>query len=250
MAQQPVVKGVPYQQSRVGQAKNPLSPGVWTPADAMYADTVPFYPSQKYIDKNLAPEQFPKEAIVAAARAARKAVDAGVISPSLATKILPNILTENRPDDFGVNTGRWIGGTGASIGKIVKSLGLDKDTVVKEDVQMSAADAHRFGLPAGPIYKKGDVVIQPKSGDNPAELAHNAQLMTAVLAEKASRSSSDDEVIKRWNGAGKGAENHLSKVLQVSDMLTSEPKNAAIMDLFRKEFMRDVKTPDPLEGKI
>lgn len=220
-------------------------------ADAMYADTVPFIPSQRYLDKNLAPEKFPRESVKAAARAARQAVDSGVISPSMATMILPNILTENRPDDFGVNVGRWEKGSSAPIGQIVKKLGLDKTTVVDKDI-VSSAVGQLMGIQTNiPLYKKGDVVIQPKSGDNPAELEYNAKLMAAVLAEKSRQAGGDDkETIKRWNGQGKGADNHLSKVMEASGLLMSAPGNKEIMELFKSEFLKDVKKPDPMEGKI
>lgn len=241
MAQKPgSVKNVPY-----------------NAADAMYADTVPYYPSQKYIDKGLAPEKFPKESIRAAARAAREAVDAGVISPSLATLILPNILTEGRPDDFGVRGGnRWEKGENAPIGQIVKKLGI-KDAVVSKDIDTTdiAALIGIHQMPgvrsAVPMYKKGDVVINSKSGENPDELKYNAKLMTAILAEKSRQSKGDDlDAIKRWNGQGAGADNHLKKVIEASSLLMSEPKNAEIMKLFKEEFLRDVKLADANEGKI
>lgn len=243
MAQKPGVRNAPY-----------------NAADAMYADTVPFYPSQKYLDKNLAPEQFPKESVRAAARAARQAVDAGVISPSLATLILPNILTENRPDDFGVNRNRWEKGENAPIGQIVKKLGI-KGAIVDKDVSTSDVasllSAHTLGVgtmsptTGTPLYKKGDVVLNPRQGENPEELAYNAQLMAAVLGEKARQSKGNDlETIKRWNGQGSGADNHLRKVIETSDLLVNEPKNSEIMNLFKQEFLKDVKKPDPMEGKI
>lgn len=222
-----------------------LQQPVFNAADAMYADTVPYFPSQKYIDKNLAPEQFPKESVKAAARAARKAVDAGILTPETATMILPNILTEGRPDDFGVNNGRWTGGVNSPMGKFVRSLGLD-DTISKQDVSLplSVTDLPRK------LYNKGDVVIMPKSGDNPAELDYNARLMAAVLAEKQRQSKDSDsgETIRRWNGQGKGAENHLRKVIEASEMLVNNEGNKQIMDLFKQEFMKDPVPQDPTKG--
>lgn len=220
-------------------------------ADAMYADTLDYYPSSRYIEKNLAPEKFPKESVKAAARAARQAVDAGVLSPSLATLVLPNILVEGRPDDFGVRGGnKWEGGVNAPIGKIVKKLGLEKETVVKEDV-VSDAVAQLMGRTGSmPIYKKGDVAIVPKQGETPQELEYNARLMTAVLGEKARQAKgNDNETIRRWNGQGPGAINHLDKVIEASTLL-KHPKNAEILDLFQQEFMKEPVQFDPLKGKI
>jgi hypothetical protein len=240
-------------------AQNPVKNVPFNAADAMYADTVPFYPSRKYVDKGLAPEKFPKESVRAAAKAAREAVDAGVISPSLAMYILPNILTEGRPDDFGVRGGnKWDKGENAPIGQIVKKLGIkgaivDADVSVEDIASLIGAHANIAGIGRNiPMYKKGDVAIVPKSGNNPAELAYNAKLMTAILAEKARIAKGDDlEAIRRWNGAAAGgAENHVRKVVEASDLLVNEPKNAEIMKLFKEEFLKEPKKPDVNEGKM
>lgn len=137
------------------------------------------------------------------------------------------------------------------MGKFVRSLGLD-ETVVKQDVELG-----QFIPPVGSmvrgstaLYKKGDIVVMPKEGNTPAELDYNARLMAAVLAEKQRQSKDSDsgETIRRWNGQGKGAENHLRKVIEASEMLVNNEGNKQIMDLFKQEFMKDPVPQDPTKG--
>lgn len=241
--------------TQMAQAPGRMTNVPFNATEAMLGDVVPFFPSQRYIDKNLAPEKYPKEAVRAAAKAARQAMDAGVLTPEMATMILPNILTEGskRATDFGVNNGRWLKGANAPIGKIVKSLGLESDTLIKEDITWAK------GLPAvpgidtsKPIFGKGDIVIQPKGGDTPEELAYNARLMTAVFAEKARIAGTAEGAVKGWNGIGKSSENHLKKVMETSQLLLDHAGNQEIMEIFKKAFLADPpkQAVDANKGKM
>lgn len=197
----------------------------------IFADTLPFTPSKKFIEKGWAPNTFPKESVRAAARATRAAVDAGVLTEELARYVLPNLLTENRAEDFGVNNGHWPSGANRAVGKIMKALGLD-DTIAKSDVGNETIE-----------YKKGDVVVKPKRDSTLEGMDYNARLMTAVLGVKAanSKSGTPEEAVQRWNGAGPLSRNHLAKVLETASLL-KDPANAEIVKLFQETYGSDLIT--------
>lgn len=198
-------------------------------------DVLKFAPSKRYVDKNLAHETIRKDVVVAAAKAARKAVDSGALSADVANLILPNILTENR-EDFGVNNGEFYA-KNPNVAKIIKSLGLENNVRTKKDVEAIAEKDKKQGVRRMNPVLPDMLLINPLDNmGSSGELTYNAQLMTAVLGIKALEAKGDPaDAIKRWNGAGPGAENHKQKVLETSQML-NHPANAAILQVFRDAY--------------
>jgi hypothetical protein len=164
---------------------------------------VPYYPSQRYIEKNLAPElgmsHMQLDALAQANQIARKNK---LMSPQLADKMLPTLLVE--------------GATG------VNGWGYP-DTPKYRDILTKA------GLP--PTREE---IMQTRMDTDYDRNLLNSKLMHAVMAAKAAQYG-DDLALERWNGKGTNArrgadsENHYRKVLETDAML-KHPKNKEIMD--------------------
>ena len=200
---------------------------------------VPYYPDYKYIDKNLAPENIPMKDLNALANAQRKAEKAGVLSPEVAKYFLANALVEGRfshkklPNDevvgfadYGVNTNRFPAKEGRDI---VAKMGIADKTVVppgmdEQQAMISATTGRPDRKPKG---NPDDVYMEPQ-GDS----VWNATLAASILGIKAAKAATPEEAIMRWNGQGKGAENHLKKVQAVQDML-AHPRNAAVLKMYQ-----------------
>jgi hypothetical protein len=175
--------------------------------DTNWADklggVVPHYPSQRHIEKNLAPEQNTSrmglEVLAQANQIARKNK---LMSPQLADKMLPTTLVESA---IGINGWGY------------------PDTPKYRDILTKA------GLPPtreGILSLVGNTTYD-------RELVQ-AKLMHALMAAKAAQYG-DDLALERWNGKGtnarRGADasNHYRKVLETSEML-QHPKNKELMD--------------------
>jgi hypothetical protein len=167
-----------------------------------YGGVVPYYPQQRYITENLAPDLgITRSQLEALAQANQTAIKSGLMSPALAAKMLPTLLTENA--------------TG------IKSWGY-ADTPKYRDILTKA------GLP--PTLK--EINAMKLSDDYDLEV-RNAKLMHAMMAAKA-QNYGEDKAIERWNGQGtaKGgyanAANHARKVTELETLL-QHPKNAEMM---------------------
>jgi hypothetical protein len=165
--------------------------------------TVPYYPSQRYIEKDLAPElgmsHMQLDALAQANQIARKNK---LMSPQLADKMLPTLLVE--------------GATG------VNGWGYP-DTPKYRDILTKA------GLPP----TREEIMRSPIDTEYDRNLL-SSKLMHAVMAAKAAQYG-DDLALERWNGKGTNArrgadaQNHYRKVLETDAML-KHPKNKEMMD--------------------
>jgi len=164
-----------------------------------YGGVVPYYPSQRHIEKNLTPEQnmshMSLDALANANQVARKN---GLMSPQLADKMLPTMLVE--------------GGIG------INSWGYP-DTPKYRDILTKA------GLPP----TRAELIDLPSKGTTYDRDVIGAKMMHALMAAKAAQYG-DDLAIERWNGKGTNAKlgadasNHYRKVLE-TEALLKHPKN-------------------------
>lgn len=209
--------------------------------------TFSYYPNQDYIDKNLAPEKYPAANLEILAKAQAKAEKLGILSPETARYMLANALVEGpkRATDFGVNGIDEHAPEGSKVRKIFDTMGL---TQVASEAKNRAAQWNTFITNTSPAQLRANVMIQNESKDRLAvtpktdsvekgmtfeDIQFNADLAATILGIKASKGGAPEDAIRRWNGAGKGAENHLAKVQRTMEML-NHPKNAAIMRFYQQ----------------
>ena len=164
-----------------------------------YGGVVPYYPSQRHIEKNLAPEQnMAHMALDALANANQIARKNGLMSPQLADKMLPTMLVEG-----GIGINNW---------------GYP-DTPKYRDILTKA------GLPP----TRAELIDLPSKGTTYDRDVIGAKMMHALMAAKAAQYG-DDLAIERWNGKGTNARlgadasNHYRKVLE-TEALLKHPKN-------------------------
>lgn len=178
--------------------------------DTSWADdaggVVPYYPSQRYLKDNLAPEKnITMRQISALALANQEALKNKLMSENMANKMLPTLLTE--------------GASG------IRAWGYP-DTKPYRDILTKA------GLP--PTIEEANKIEH--SNDWEREI-HQAKLMHAVMAAKA-KEYGEDLAIERWNGQGKtylaDAENHARKVGELEEML-QHPANKQLMDAWKSQ---------------
>lgn len=171
-----------------------------------YGGVVPYYPQQRYITENLAPDLgISRNQLEALAEANQTAIKSGLMSPTLAAKMLPTLLTENASG--------------------IRAWGYS-DTKKYRDILTKA------GLP--PTLKE---INEMDLSDNYDVQLRNAKLMHAMMAAKA-QIYGEDMAIERWNGKGtsiKGADaaNHARKVAEL-EVLLQHPKNEEIMSEWAK----------------
>lgn len=172
-----------------------------------YGGVTPYYPQQRYIDKNLAPEKgLPNMHLEALAAANQEALRNNLMSPKLASKMLPTILTEGA---MGIN--RW----------------------GYPDVPKYRAILEKAGLP--PTIKEVSDLRKNATTAFDKELI-NAKLIHALMAVKADIYG-EEKATERWNGKGKtdsysrpaDAAHHAYKVSE-AERLLAHPKNKPMAD--------------------
>jgi hypothetical protein len=187
-----------------------------------YGGSTPFYPQQRYIDENLAPEVgMPNMHLEALAAANQEALKNGLMSPKLASKMLPTILTEGA---MGIN------GWGYA------------------DMPKYRAILEKAGLP--PTIQEIEQLRRESATDFDREVI-NAKLVHALMAAKAGIYG-EDKAVERWNGAGKSdsysrpadSAHHARKVAEVERLL-SHPKNKPMADYWAAMSARYAGTPPP-----
>lgn len=185
-----------------------------------YGGTTPFYPQQRYIDENLAPEVgMPNMHLEALAAANQEALKRGLMSPKLASKMLPTILTEGA---MGINSWGYA------------------------DIPKYRAILEKAGLP--PTIDEIQQLRNSASTDFDRELI-NAKLVHALMAAKAGIYG-EDKAVERWNGIGKSdsysrpadAAHHAYKVAEVERLL-AHPKNKPMADYWAAMQARYAGTP-------
>lgn len=205
--------------------------------------SVPFYPSQKYIQKGWKPEQVSLETLAALAKAQRAALQGGVLSPYLAQRLLPNALIEGRHDDMGLNNYGYpvtpqrddrFRRLGLSVGR---NPDLPPESANWGDQELEEWDMkHPSKFNIVPNVARDGYVIGSESPDVAAKVA------AAMLAEKAAIYG-EDKAIERWNGSGRkvlpksgmvfaDAPNHAAKVEALVGLL-SAPQNAQLMKAYK-----------------
>lgn len=198
---------------------------------AAYSKGVPYYPQQRYIDKNLAPETMPVESLRALAKAQREATEKGFLRPEVADLMLANTLTEGRPDDFGVNDDvnpksraySMVAPHEAARAEFVKGINFG-DAITDSDLE---------GLERQAAQKQSKYDWRGHNAAKAAAILSDKQ----TLADKIRPGGDPMEVIKLWNGTGPLTERHAARVSVVQELL-SHPKNAAIKQLY-DSFLRD-----------
>lgn len=172
-----------------------------------YGGTIPYYPQRRYIAQNLAPEQdITRSQLEAFAQANEIARSSGLLSPKLADRMLPTLLTESAT---GINNWGY------------------------PDKEPYRSILTKAGLP--PTLEEINAAFPSKGTDYDREL-HKSKLMHALMAAKAHQYG-DDLAIERWNGRGSGvgrggradAPNHARKVFELEELL-QHPKNKEMMD--------------------
>lgn len=190
--------------------------------DTSWADkhggVVPFYPQQRYLDKNLAPElgmdAASIEALAAANQVARKNK---LLSPYLIDRMLPTLLVEGASGTRGwgyPDTTKW-------------------NSILE-----------KAGLP----FPYNKALEQRKNLSDFDKKVWDAKMMHAMMAAKASEYG-DELAIERWNGKGKtdrGADsaNHARKVQEMTALLLN-PKNKEMLDTWNMYLQRYAKAPPP-----
>ena len=182
-----------------------------------YGGVTPYYPQQRYIDENLAPDigitNMQLEALAEANQTARKSK---LMSPKLLDAMLPTLLVEGAsgtrgwgyPDTPAFNDILTKAGLSVVNGKIQTPYTLRKDS------------PDYYGTPI-PDYEYK---------------LHEAKMMHAMMAAK-EKEYGTDLAIERWNGEGvtkrgnaiyADAKNHARKVEETTRLLT-DPKNAPMV---------------------
>lgn len=178
-----------------------------------YGGVTPYYPQQRYIDENLAPDRdvtnMQLEALAEANQTARKSK---LMSPKLLDAMLPTLLVEGAsgtrgwgyPDTPAFNDILTKAGLSVANGKIQTPL----------DRQKNSPDY--YGTPITDYEYK----------------LHDAKMMHAMMAAK-EKVYGTDLAIERWNGEGKSArgadaKNHARKVDETTRLL-EDTKNAPMV---------------------
>lgn len=204
----------------LSKQSNPAMERFFSSRDTSWADkaggVVPFYPSRRYIEKNLAPElDISRQQLEALAEANILARRQGLMPAKIADKMLPTLLTESAS---GISS--WGYPDSPRYRTILEKAGLPP-TIDEVNAMKSTSDYDR-------------------------EL-RKAKLMHAVMAAKVA-DYGEDLAVERWNGKGTGmggmanAANHAKKVAELEQMLR-HPKNQPMMDAWNEYSDRYSKGP-------
>lgn len=210
---------------------SPQQPLPEAPVSPQEPRQLPFYPSERYIKYNRAPEtSLTDQHVSAIAKAAKMAENTGTLSPELSKYLLPIAMTEG-----------WGGNMGV--------LQSDKNAFYAS--KRFQRFAENMGLKEGddltPIYVKGEKHYVPNQN---AE--NGPRLAAAILAEKAAQArqrgdSSVDTAIMRYNGKGKATEEYYGELVPAdtavylrkvkeAERLLQHPVNADIWGHYQKEY--------------
>ena len=177
-----------------------------------YGGVTPYYPQQRYMDENLAPDRditnMQLEALAEANQTARKSK---LMSPKLLDAMLPTLLVEGASGTRG-----WGYPDTQPYRDILAKAGL---SVVDGKIQRPSSQ------------KENPDFYIPVPTDYDYRL-HEAKMMHAMMAAK-EKVYGTDLAIERWNGEGKSikgadAKNHARKVEEITRLL-ADPKNAPMV---------------------
>lgn len=212
-----------------------------------------FYPSRGYIRNKWAPEKIQKKTLEALAFAQHKAEATGVMPRDLSNWVLPNTLIENRAD-YGVNS--YVVDKRSPALQAAREMGLSvferaygSDWLIRSGLNAVQPDCRMRDQPG---YKELSQEQHNKAVDfdfdhmRKAENRGDALAATAFLIGKRNERKTAEAGIKHWNGAGQGAENHLSKVKEMKAMF-DDPHNAEVKS-FYQQALESAKIPEaPLD---
>lgn len=189
-----------------------------------------FYPNSKYVERKLAGEKIDEADLKALASAQAAAVKAGVMSPEIAKYFLANSLVEGRPGNYGITVGLEATGKANKYEKQAKLLGVEPSLAIEYTPK------GKFGPTQEEIMGRW---FYDQQGDSfgtsdPLHREHNAKLAALKLA---TLGGSPDQVYKKWNGAGPGADNHWKKVQETQAALDSLQQNKSVRDLYNQYLM-------------
>lgn len=240
----------PLPKQKAKEWLSPLQPDFVPPAEseaeetARYGEKVKFFPSQRYIDKNLAPETTLRDRdIEYLAKAKKEAVEKGILDPEFAEYMLPMAMREGRSNNYGIR---------ADMGLYPHKKTLDRFKKMGLDVHMNV-DGNEVTGDVAPFLgivhdtKKKDKYIRITNPHNAKE-GEYAKLMAVFMAERADlvKDGSIEGKIKKYNGRGKAMEEvgigvyhpadtevYLKHVLEAKRMLGHE-SNKPLVDAFKK----------------
>lgn len=203
-----------------------------TPPISSPREAIPYFPSQRYVDKKLAPEiKLGVDDWSSLAQAQKLAVDKGVLHPSLAAVIPAMAMVEGHPRNYGVKGDIGFYPSPATV-DIFNKMGfkVNKDFTIA--TESNPDPLTREDIPTVKMLR-----LTSSARDEPAKL------MTTILAIKARGAESDDAAIKLYNGKGKATElvdnvkvpanvdTYLKKVREAEAML-EHPANSTLKSFY------------------
>ena len=203
-----------------------------------------YYPAAHYLTKKWKAESVLTDRdVYALGKAARKAVDSGVLDKQLAEYMLPMAMVEDRSGNFGIRKDMALYPHAKTVDAF-KRMGLSVDTH-KSDTR-GLGDI--FALPA-PLRITGEGRDKYLTLHNARSTEANASIMAGLLAHKASlnRKGTVEDHIKRYNGVGTAMELekgewipantdiYLKKVKDAKAML-AHPLNKGMLSIYNKAY--------------
>ena len=179
----------------VGMVESPTTPStvqkeelpVEPPPERPAKTVLPFYPSERHIKYNQAPEKsLTTDTVESIAKARRLAEETGVLTPELGEHLLPIAMTEG-----------WGAGMGIKGDNAFYASRRLKDSLAK----MGLEDGTDYTT----SYVKGEPHISPIPTDD-----NGPRLAAVILGEKSKLKGikTVEDAVKRYNGKGKAMEEY------------------------------------------
>lgn len=212
------------------------------------ANSLPFYPSKRYLEKNLAPECIPAHQMTALAKAQALGEARKVLPNDMREWLLPTALTERR-NDFGFDF--ITKGAASQVFVDARTMGVKvRKPTLNEMPAICATPAKADQA----MRKRCDVMHTSQLSmvkDDPApplaqglrlfggpDLVRHSEIAAraavVAMADKRRENPNAEMAAMRWNGQGKKAVNHLNKVKTAKDMLR-HPENAEIAAYYQSK---------------
>lgn len=210
-----------------------------------------YYPSEKYISRNWAPETIGAGNLKHLAVAQAQAVKTGLLTQQLAEAMLPIALIEGNGSNYGIVNSTYGYPPNPQRDKSLAKMGLrvvDYPGKPAPAPAMMTDEQKKFVAPdisTFDVFKAKDYGYWVPSNmplERDADI--HAKLVPVVLAEKA-RLYGDNNAIERWNGKGKALEDngygdeqkadskyHKRKIEEMIKML-KHPKNQEILNTYQ-----------------
>lgn len=197
-------------------------------------DAISYYPSQKYLDKNWAPEKVPASVVEAIAKNAVRAERGGLLDRTTADKLLPIGLTEGRYD-MGAND--FMYPPSPRRDAAIRAMGIPRTEDMPTGTPgIRASDEYSKGKPiylitqpqgsgqgfstkgwAGGLFP-GQIGWQPTQDAEFGNSDMSARLAALLLSEKA-KLYGPDKAVERWNGQGDMSKQYAGKVGAIQNLM-------------------------------